>query len=288
MSHSPPSPNVPNSFNESDSSGLPLSASAVDSTARPVRLTSQSSNASGSPNRAALADISAQHNTSVSLNTGVSPNMSGASKVTAGTGNDVIGLRWLAQSARPARLTDVDFGSLPVELRLLLIHDGTLTTALEAYQLAPITADVEGQDDVLLEPDYASWLQATPGAPAVRRNTILRHRITGRLLVQCEVHLLVERLPDGFLEVLANCDKGLGAAFGQLKIETRRELLWYGRSPMAGLSDLDRLTSGDSGVARGYRLILGSTPICCIEEAFPDAVIHDSSEALRPRELRRR
>ena len=102
------------------------------------------------------------------------------------TVGDVVGPRWLAQDARPTRLTDVDFGALPVELRLLLIHDGTLTTALEAYQLAPIIADVNGQQDVLLEPEYAGWLNAPPGAPAVRRSTTLRHRITGRLLVQCD------------------------------------------------------------------------------------------------------
>ncbi|HST81222.1 MAG TPA: chorismate pyruvate-lyase family protein [Kineosporiaceae bacterium] len=207
-----------------------------------------------------------------------SPDSSGSRRLSAAMLSEVVGPRWLAQTERPSRLTDVDFASLPVELRLLLIHDGTLTTALEAYQLAPITADVIGQDDVLLEPEYAGWLHAAPGTPAVRRSTMLRHRITGRLLVQCEVHLLVERLPAGFLEVLASCDKGLGAAFGQLRIETRRELLWYGRSPMVGLSDPDRLTSGGSGVSRGYRLILGSTPICCIEEIFPDAVIRDSSE----------
>jgi chorismate-pyruvate lyase len=195
---------------------------------------------------------------------------------------EVVGPRWLAQDARPSRLTDVDFGALPVELRLLLIHDGTLTTALEAYQLAPIIADVNGQQDVLLEPDYAGWLNARPGAPAVRRSTTLRHRITGRLLVQCDVHLLVERLPDGFLEVLAECDKGLGAAFGRMKIETRRELLWYGRTRMAkaagmsGLSAADVAASGAFGVSRGYRLILDSTPICCIEEVFPDAMIRDS------------
>src|SRR5690349_19986049 len=167
---------------------------------------------------------------------------------------------------------------MPGELRLQRIDDGTLTTALETYRLAPITADVGLQQDILLEADYAGWLNAAAGDPVVRRSTILRHRITGRLLVQCDVHLLVERLPEGFLEVLANCDKGLGAAFGQLKIETRRELLWYGRSPMAGLGDPDRLTSGGSGVSRGYRLILGSTPICCIEEIFPDAVIRDSAD----------
>lgn len=195
----------------------------------------------------------------------------------AATIDDVIGPRWLAQSARPERLGDIDFAALPVELRLLLMSDGTLTTALEAYQLAPIVAVVNGQQDTLLDNDYAGWLNADPGTPAVRRSTTLRQRLTGRLLVQADVHMLSHRLPEGFLEVLAVCEKGLGAAFGQLKIETRRELLWYGRAPMLGLTLEDEQTSSGYGTVRGYRLIMGTQPICCIEETFPDALIRDSA-----------
>ncbi len=138
-------------------------------------------------------------------------------------------------------------------------------------------AEVTGQEDVLLADDYAGWLNAAPGAPAVRRSTILRQRRTGRLLVQAEVHLLTERLPAGFLEVLGGCDKGLGAAFGRLKIETRRELLWYGRTRMLGLTAQDARTSARDGTVRGYRLIVGSQPMCTIEETFPDALIRDST-----------
>jgi chorismate-pyruvate lyase len=186
------------------------------------------------------------------------------------------GPRWLAQAERPARLQDVAFAQLPVELRLLLIHDGTLTTALEAYQLAPIIADVEGQEEMVLDVGYARWLRATPGDHALSRRTALRQRITGRLLVHADVVLLLDRLPDTFPEVLATSDKGLGAAFARLQVETRRELLWFGRAPLRGLRPGDRALAGESGVARCYRLIVDGTPVCCIEETFPDAVIRDS------------
>jgi chorismate-pyruvate lyase len=197
------------------------------------------------------------------------------------TSEGVVGPRWLAQSARPALLTDVDFESLPVELRLLLISDGTLTEALEAHQMAPIIAEVTGQDETLLEENYAGWLNATPGARAVRRRTTLRQRLTERLLVQAEVHLIPGRLPAGFLAVLATCDKGLGAAFAALKMETRRELLWYGRRPMLGLTPEDARTSAGDGTVRGYRLTLGTQPICIVEETFPDALIRDSVSSAR-------
>jgi chorismate-pyruvate lyase len=189
---------------------------------------------------------------------------------------DIFGPRWLAQAERPARLQDVRFADLPVELRLLLIHDGTLTQALEAYQLAPIIADVEGQEEMVLDVGYARWLRAQPGDRALSRRTALRQRITGRLLVHADVVLLLDRLPDTFPEVLATSDKGLGAAFARLQVETRRELLWFGRTPLRGLRPGDRALAGDSGVARCYRLIVDGTPVCCIEETFPDAVIRDS------------
>lgn len=77
--------------------------------------------------------------------------------------------------------------------------------------------------------------------------------------------------------MLGGCDKGLGAAFGRLKIETRRELLWYGRTRMLGLTAQDARTSAGDGTVRGYRLIVGSQPMCTIEETFPDALIRDST-----------
>jgi chorismate-pyruvate lyase len=189
---------------------------------------------------------------------------------------DVSGPRWLAQAERPPRLADADFAGLPVELRLLLIHDGTLTTALEAYQLAPIVADVEGQEEMLLDADYARWLRARPGDHALSRRTALRQRLTGRLLVHADVVLLLDRLPEGFAEVLATSEKGLGAAFARMQVETRRELLWFGRTPLRGLRAGDLALAGESGVARCYRLIIDGTPVCCIEEVFPDAVVRDS------------
>ncbi len=195
------------------------------------------------------------------------------------TSGRAYGPTWLAQRERPARLADVAFGDLPVELRLLLIHDGPLAAALEAYQLAPVIADVEGQEEMLLDIGYARWLHAQPGERALSRRTALRHQRTGRLLVHADVVLLLDRLPAAFLDVLAASNQGLGAAFAELKVETRRELLWFGRTPLRGLRPGDRGVAGEFGVARGYRLIAEGTPVCCIEESFPDTVIRQSRAA---------
>ncbi|MBK6871402.1 MAG: hypothetical protein IPJ14_02955 [Kineosporiaceae bacterium] len=183
------------------------------------------------------------------------------------------GPHWLAQGERPPRLADVPFESLPPDLRLLLISEGTLAQALEAHQLGPIVADVEGHEQMVLDAVTARWLQAHPGDRALSRRTALRSGTTGRLIVHGDSVLLLDRLPPTFLDVLAAEPLGLGGALATLRLETRRELLWFGRTPLRGLRAGDRALAGDAGVARCYRLIVDGTPICCIEETFPDGVI---------------
>lgn len=183
------------------------------------------------------------------------------------------GPRWLAQGERPPRLSDVPFEALPADLRLLLISEGTLANALEAHQLGPIVADVEGHEQMLLDAVTARWLKAHPQDAALSRRTALRSGITGRLIVHADSVLLLDRLPRSFPEVLAAEPTGLGGAFATLQLETRRELLWFGRTPLRGLRPGDQALAGDTGVSRCYRLIVDGTPICCIEETFPDGVI---------------
>ena len=183
------------------------------------------------------------------------------------------GPRWLAQDERPAHVGAVDFADLPVALRLLLNTDGTLLTALEAYQLGPVRADVAVMEELVLDETHARWLHSSPGATGVHRRSALRAVGSGRLLVQADVVLLPYRLPMSFLSVLAESGKGLGEAFDRLRVQTGRDLLWFGRAPLAGLSDGDRVFAGATGVARCYRLVVGSTPVCTVQETFPDAVV---------------
>jgi chorismate-pyruvate lyase len=183
------------------------------------------------------------------------------------------GPHWLAAAERPARLRDVPFADLPADLRLLLVSEGPLAYALEAYQLGPIVADAEGHEQMLLDADHARWLRARPNDLALSRRTALREQATGRLIVHADSVLLLDRLPPAFLEVLATEPTGLGGAFARLELETRRELLWFGRTPLRGLRPGDRALAGDSGVSRSYRLIVEGTPVCFIEETFPDTVV---------------
>jgi len=169
-------------------------------------------------------------------------------------------------------MQDAPFDELPPPLRLLLASEGVLAGALEAYALAPVVADVEGHETMRLDADHARWLTSHPGQTALSRRTALREATTGRLLVHADSVLLPDRLPSSFLTVLADSPGGLGEAFARLSLESRRELLWFGRTPLRGLRAGDRALAGNTGVSRCYRLIVEAVPVCCIEESFPDPV----------------
>ena len=47
-------------------------------------------------------------------------------------------------------MSDIDLAELPPELRIILPHDGTLSTALEAYRLGPVAVDVRSQENIRL------------------------------------------------------------------------------------------------------------------------------------------
>jgi chorismate-pyruvate lyase len=165
--------------------------------------------------------------------------------------------RFLAQHERPAQLSDLDLATLPPALRILLLSDGTLTTALEAYRLAPVVAEVRSQETIRLDAENSRPLRAEIGTEAILRRVDIRDMTTSAILVKAESILLIERLPDAFARTLADSQKGLGEALSRARLECRRELLWYGREAGAG-----------NTIARCYRVISHGQPVLLIEERF--------------------
>lgn len=163
--------------------------------------------------------------------------------------------RFVAQHERPARLADVDLTKLSPELRVLLMHDGTLTTALEACRLSPVTVDVLAQAHIRLDATNARLLTAGIGSAAISRSVDIRDGITTETVAEAHSVLIPDRLPVEFPDILDTCRNGLGEALATLRLECRRELLWVGQTPTGRL-------------ARGYRVIRHDQPVLLIEETF--------------------
>ena len=77
----------------------------------------------------------------------------------------------------------------------------------------------------------------------------------------------MSRLPPAIIDRLANSPKGLGELIDGIRLETRRELLWFGYSEMpdwanAKVTRLPLLT-------RSYRIIVDGWPAILITESFP-------------------
>ena len=61
----------------------------------------------------------------------------------------------------------------------------------------------------------------------------------------------------------------LGRILLDHRLETRRDVLWYGREPLQDLPDAIRHLVGRDVISRTYRIILGGQPVMLINEKFP-------------------
>ncbi|MEH1015675.1 chorismate pyruvate-lyase family protein [Micromonospora sp. CPCC 206060] len=183
-------------------------------------------------------------------------------------GGDVQALftrHFVAQSRRPAPLTDVAVDSLHPEQRCLLATDGMVSTVLEAYHLEPIVVRPVSQGEVPVHGAEADWLGISQAATVVRRRVEIRGLVSGVTYVAAESLLVPSRLPDGFGDDIDRFPSGLGAALFARGIESRRELLWFGAGPLPGwYPDQD----GGGVLQRTYRVINGGQPISLITESF--------------------
>ncbi|MEU4806479.1 hypothetical protein [Actinosynnema sp. NPDC023587] len=155
----------------------------------------------------------------------------------------------------PADVRELDVRDLPGRLRALLLLDGTLTTALEAYRLAPVVVEVLSHEEIGLDEHTARWLDATPGTPALSRRTALHDAHTGEVLVDAGTVMLPDRLPPAFPDALRTTEPGIGDALTRLRVAHRREMLWYGQDPV--------------GLVRCHRLVHAAHPVACVRESFP-------------------
>ncbi|HEU4944170.1 MAG TPA: chorismate pyruvate-lyase family protein [Solirubrobacterales bacterium] len=186
----------------------------------------------------------------------------------AGTAQRGLALRHFAlQGDKPPHLADVDLGELEPALRSLLLTDGTVTRALEAQLLASVSVSVIEQESTPLSDAVASQLDARSGEASVRRLVKIGLADGPAPLIWAESHILPERLPDDFLRVLDNAPEGIGESLQQVRLESCRDLLWFGFDAVPAWSGV---TAGPSAcvITRCYRVTSGARPCLLIAESF--------------------
>ncbi len=175
---------------------------------------------------------------------------------------------FMAQESRPRHLEIIDFADLPPVLRMLLVKDGTVTTAICAYFLEQVTTCQIGQEVVRLAA-ADQWLDLPAGAEVLRRQVMLQSALDGRLFVFAESLLAIERLPVSMRTALNARDSNLGQILRHDRSETLREGLWFGRERMVDLPEpVARISDGDF-MSRSYRVVASAVPIMIVTERFP-------------------
>ncbi len=173
-----------------------------------------------------------------------------------------------AQPERPPELAAVNLRVLTAFQRALLVIDGTVTKFIEAYVMEPVDIRRLAQERSVLPADH-SWLDARAGTELSIRQVLIEGRYSRRAYVYAVSLVVLERLPAHARALLDAAGAGIGRVLGEAAMETRREILWYGREHARDVpEDVARRTGGEF-VSRTYRIIAGGRPIALINEKFP-------------------
>ncbi|MFQ5773774.1 MAG: chorismate--pyruvate lyase family protein [Kiloniellaceae bacterium] len=177
--------------------------------------------------------------------------------------------RFAAQFAKPAELRPIDPRDLTPFQRALLVCDGTVTKFIEVYTMEPV--DVACLDCTKFRlTDDDPWLDARPGSEIARRRVILRGARSGALYAYAVASIVLGRLPPEVRERLEVQGQSLGRILSDRRMETRREVLWYGREQARDLPEAVRRLSDGRFLTRTYRIMFGGGPIALITEKFPE------------------
>jgi chorismate-pyruvate lyase len=173
-----------------------------------------------------------------------------------------------AQSAKPAALSAINLRVLSPLQRALLVIDGTVTKFLEAYVLEPIDIQQLAQNKRTLA-DSQEWLEAPPGTEILRRQVAIEGRYSHNLYVYAVSCVVLNRLPEKVVSSLELTGTGIGQVLYDNEIETRREILWFGREHAAEIPDTLKGRTNGEFISRTYRIIAGNRPVALINEKFP-------------------
>jgi chorismate-pyruvate lyase len=181
---------------------------------------------------------------------------------------DPLGDLFVAQAQRPPQLARINLRALSPFLRALLTIDGTVTKYIEAYTMEPIEVTRISQEFRQLPADHA-WLEAPAGTQVIAREVLLRGKYSQKLYAYASSLLVPSRLPEDVQKGLDVQGGSLGRILLNSRLETFREVLWYGMEQPPRLPvEINQYTSSKF-VSRTYRIFANRLPIMLINEKFP-------------------
>lgn len=177
----------------------------------------------------------------------------------------------VAQDSRPEHIRPIKLRTLSPYHRALLVIDGTVTKFLEAFTMEPVVVQRLGQDTLVTEAPHR-WLDVDAGSQLIVREVLLTSTRTGTVLAHAASLLVTERLDPELQDGLDTNPEGLGRILLDAQLETRREVLWFGRERAVGIPPAVEQRTGADFITRTYRVIHQQRPLMMITERFPAEV----------------
>ena len=162
-------------------------------------------------------------------------------------------------SIEPGRVNEAlnVLGQIPAFLRSLLVADGTVTMALEAFFSETITIKMLRQGQ-LSSPQSIPTLNLKAGESCLFREVILLGETTGRLYTHATSIVRKDVIDTELFDHLLDEHEGIGVVLRNVAKGSFREVI-----------DVSRLNSGlEACVERTYRVSLNSIPTILITEEF--------------------
>ncbi len=174
----------------------------------------------------------------------------------------------VAQSEKPPQLGELNLRVLTPFHRALLVIDGTVTKFIEAYTMEPVEVTRLMQETHHLSENH-DWLVAETGTEVIARQVFLKGKYSGKIYAYAASLIIESRLEGRFKHGLDIEGGGIGRVLINNQVESRREVLWYGKEQVNGLPEAISHLNKTDFVSRTYRIIVGEKPIMLINEKFP-------------------
>ncbi len=174
----------------------------------------------------------------------------------------------LAQGTEQAAWVGINLRTLSPFQRALLVIDGTVTKFIESYMMEPVDVVRLTQELQRLPEDHA-WLEAPMGTEVITRQVLLRGRNSLTVYAYAASLLIPDRLPEAVKQKLEVDIGGIGRILLNSRMESFREVLWFGRERVNALPVNIRNFFGDGLISRTYRIFYNGRPTILINEKFP-------------------
>lgn len=174
----------------------------------------------------------------------------------------------VAQRDKPSQMAPLNLRALSPYQRALLVIDGTVTKFIEAYTMEPVQVVLIDQDERELTEDHV-WLDLPKGARVIARQVLLQGKYDRTLYAYAASLLVYDRLPEAVRADLKLHPGGLGRILLKQQLETRREILWYGREHLDNLPEPVCHMAEGRFISRTYRIQYQGKPFMLINEKFP-------------------